>query len=49
VIDDGQCLSNPVNTIGATMGAALPRPIGSKKAKKILKDDAVVDSHNPSF
>jgi hypothetical protein len=26
---------------------ALPRPIGNKKAKKILKDDAVVDSPNP--
>jgi hypothetical protein len=37
VTDDGQCLSNPVNTIGAPMGAALPRPIGNKKAKKDSK------------
>jgi hypothetical protein len=44
---DGEYRSTSVNTIGAPMGAALPRPIGNKKAKKTLKDVAVVDSPNP--
>jgi hypothetical protein len=34
-VTDEESLSNAMNTIGARMGAALPRPIG-KKAKKML-------------
>jgi hypothetical protein len=36
-----------VNIIDPPMGAALSRPIGSKKAKKNLKDGATIDSPSP--
>ena len=37
--DDSDTESSPVNEIGAPMGASMPRPIGSKAAKKRIKEE----------
>jgi hypothetical protein len=46
---DGVSNGASVNVIGAPMGTALPRPLGTKKAKKIAKMEATVTSPNPSL
>jgi hypothetical protein len=51
IVEEHDGVSNcaSVNLIGPPMGTSLPRPFGTKKAKKIAKQEVPVASPNPSL